>query len=115
MALEEVPDVDLSGTEWPEFPNSEVVNASIYTARGRVNGYPDRDAARIRRVLAESHGVEPEQIVLGNGAAELLQAAAFARWLTPDLDSPFLGRAGRSRLLRALLRGYWRLVLALLR
>ena len=78
MALEEVPDVDLSGTEWPEFPNSEVVNASIYTARGRVNGYPDRDAVRIRRVLAESHGVEPEQIVLGNGAAELLQAAAFA-------------------------------------
>jgi len=77
-ALEEVPDVDLSGTEWPEFPNSEVVNASIYTARGRVNGYPDRDAHRIRKVLAEAHEVEPEQIVVGNGAAELLQAAAFA-------------------------------------
>ena len=78
LALEEVPDVDLSGTEWPEFPNSEVVNASIYTARGRVNGYPDRGAQRIRRVLAEAHRVEPEQIVLGNGAAELLQAAAYA-------------------------------------
>ena len=77
-ALQEVPDVDLSGTEWPEFPNSEVVNASIYTARGRVNGYPDRDARRIRAVLAAAHGVEPEQIVIGNGAAELLQAAAFA-------------------------------------
>ena len=77
-ALQEVPDVDLSGTEWPEFPNSEVVNASIYTARGRVNGYPDRDARRIRAVLAEAHGVEPEQIVMGNGAAELLQAAAYA-------------------------------------
>ena len=78
LALEEVPDVDLSGTEWPEFPNSEVVNASIYTARGRVNGYPDRDARSIRRVLAQTHRVEPEQIVLGNGAAELLQAAAYA-------------------------------------
>jgi len=78
LALQEVPDVDLSGTEWPEFPNSEVVNASIYTARGRVNGYPDRDAQRIRRVLAENHGVAPEQIVLGNGAAELLQATAYA-------------------------------------
>lgn len=77
-ALQEVPDLDLSGTEWPDFPNSEVVNASIYTARGRVNGYPDRDARHIRQVLAESHGVEPEQIVLGNGAAELLQAAAYA-------------------------------------
>ena len=55
-----------------------MVNASIYTARGRVNGYPDRHAAGVRRVLAERHGVEPEQIVLGNGAAELLQAAALA-------------------------------------
>jgi histidinol-phosphate aminotransferase len=78
LALQEVPDVDLSGTEWPEFPNSEVVNASIYTARGRVNGYPDRDATRVRRALAAQHEVEPEQIVMGNGAAELLQAAAFA-------------------------------------
>jgi histidinol-phosphate aminotransferase len=78
LALQEVPDLDLSGTEWPEFPNSEVVNASIYTARGRVNGYPDRHAAGVRRMLAERHQVEPEQIVLGNGAAELLQAAALA-------------------------------------
>ncbi|MGF2002273.1 hypothetical protein ACQUI0_14940, partial [Staphylococcus aureus] len=31
LELERVPDLDLSGTEWPEFPNSEVVNASIYT------------------------------------------------------------------------------------
>ena len=78
LALETVPDLDLSGTEWPEFPNSEVVNASIFTARGRVNGYPDRYARRIRRALAERHGIEPERLVLGNGAAELLQAAAFS-------------------------------------
>jgi histidinol-phosphate aminotransferase len=78
LALQQVPTLDLSSTEWPEFPNSEVVNASIYTARGRVNGYPDRYATNARRVLAERHGVEPEQIVLGNGAAELLQAAAMA-------------------------------------
>jgi histidinol-phosphate aminotransferase len=78
MALEELPELDLSTTEWPEFPNSEVVNASIYTARGRVNGYPDRHAAAIRRALAERHGVEPERIVVGNGAAELLQTAALA-------------------------------------
>ena len=76
LALEQVPDLDLSGTEWPEFPNSEVMNASIYTARGRVNGYPDRHSEGVRRALAERHDVEPERIVLGNGAAELLQAAA---------------------------------------
>ena len=71
-----MPDLDLSGTEWPDLPDSEVMNASIFTARGRVNGYPDRHAEGVRRALAERHDVEPERIVLGNGAAELLQAAA---------------------------------------
>jgi histidinol-phosphate aminotransferase len=78
LALERVPDLDLSGTEWPEMPHSEVVNAAIARARGRVNGYPDRHASDIRRALAERHEVEPERIVLGNGAAELLQAAALS-------------------------------------
>jgi GT2 family glycosyltransferase len=39
---------------------------------------------------------------------------AFARALTPDLDSSYLGAPGRSRLLRAALRAYWSAVLALL-
>jgi histidinol-phosphate aminotransferase len=52
------------------------MNAAIYAARGRVNGYPDRHATEIRRQLAERHDVAPEQIVVGNGAAELLQSAA---------------------------------------
>jgi GT2 family glycosyltransferase len=34
--------------------------------------------------------------------------------LTAELDSEYLGRAGRSRVLRALLRGYWRLARLLL-
>jgi GT2 family glycosyltransferase len=41
-------------------------------------------------------------------------AADFATWLTPDLDSPYFGRARRSRLLRLALRTYWRLVRAML-
>src|SRR3954453_11413612 len=73
--LERVPTIDLSSTEWPNFPNSEIVNASIAAARGRVNGYPDRNATAVRERLAERHGVQPEQIVVGNGAAELLQMA----------------------------------------
>ena len=64
-----MPDLDLSGTEWPDLPHSEIVNAAIARARGRVNGYPDRHAAAVRRLLADRHGVAPEQIVLGNGAA----------------------------------------------
>lgn len=78
LALERAPELDLSGTEWPELPDAEVVNASIFTARGRVNGYPDRHATGMRRLLAERHGVEPERIAVGNGASELLQAAALA-------------------------------------
>jgi histidinol-phosphate aminotransferase len=78
LALERLPDLDLSGTEWPELPHSEIVNAAIARARGLVNRYPDRHAAGVRRLLAERHGVEPEQIVLGNGAAELLQSATLA-------------------------------------
>ncbi len=78
IGLAQVPHLDLSGTEWPDLPDSEVVNASIFTARGRVNGYPDRHAEVVRRALARLHEVDPERIVLGNGAAELLQAAALA-------------------------------------
>ena len=77
-ALERVPDLDLSGTEWPDLPNSEIANAAIARARGLVQRYPDRHAAGIRRLLADRHNLEPERIAVGNGAAELLQAAAFA-------------------------------------
>ena len=76
QALERVPVLDLSRTEWPDFPNAEVVNAAIYAARGAVNGYPDRFAGKVRTALAKRHDVAPEQVVVGNGAGELLQAAA---------------------------------------
>jgi histidinol-phosphate aminotransferase len=77
-ALAHIPMIDLSGTEWPDFPNSEVMNASIFVARGRINGYPDRYAEKLRRSLAARHDVDPERVVVGNGAAELLQSAAHA-------------------------------------
>jgi histidinol-phosphate aminotransferase len=77
LALEEVPKLDLSGTEWPEYPNAEVVQASVYTARGRINGYPDGHATGLRRALAERHGIKSDQIVVGNGSTELLQTAAY--------------------------------------
>jgi histidinol-phosphate aminotransferase len=78
QALERLPDVDLSGTEWPDLPHSEIANAAIARARGRLNGYPDRHASTARRLLAERHDLSPDQIALGNGAAELLQSAALA-------------------------------------
>ena len=48
-------------------------------------------------------------------AARAISAGEFARALTPELDSAYLGRAGRSRALRFLLGGYWSVVLSLLR
>jgi GT2 family glycosyltransferase len=48
-------------------------------------------------------------------ASRAIDAAQFARALSADLASPYLGRAGRSRSLRGALRAYWSVVLALLR
>jgi hypothetical protein len=39
----------------------------------------------------------------------------FARWLTPELSSPYLGAAARSGPIRLALAAYWRVVTALLR
>jgi GT2 family glycosyltransferase len=47
-------------------------------------------------------------------ARSAIGAREFAALLTPDLDSEYLGRAGNSRVLRLILRGYWRAVNALL-
>ena len=57
------------------------------------------------RLLRERRAVQAQRTI---GSAE------FARALTPALDSPYLGAASRSRLLGALLGGYWRVVLRLL-
>jgi hypothetical protein len=48
-------------------------------------------------------------------AGRTIAAAELGAWMTPALDSPFLGRAGSSRVLRWSLAAYWRLVLSALR
>jgi GT2 family glycosyltransferase len=48
-------------------------------------------------------------------ATRTVSAAEFAGWLTPDLDSAYLGRAATLAPLRWALRAYWRLVMAALR
>ena len=77
VALERVPILDLSSTEWPELPHADVVSASVFQARGRLNGYPDYYATQVRRALAERHYIRGEQIVFGNGASDLIKTAAF--------------------------------------
>lgn len=48
-------------------------------------------------------------------ATAAIDAAPFAGLLRSDLDSAFLGRAGRSKLLRGTLQAYWRAVLSFIR
>lgn len=43
-----------------------------------VERYPDRESIALRRALSEQLDVSPEQILVGNGTAELIQLAAFA-------------------------------------
>jgi GT2 family glycosyltransferase len=65
------------------------------------------DVARaLPRLRRERRGIQ---------AARCVSALEFARHMTPELSSPYLGRASRMRWLHAGLRAYWALVLAALR
>jgi N-acetylglucosaminyl-diphospho-decaprenol L-rhamnosyltransferase len=64
------------------------------------------DAVRaLPRLVSERRAIQAGRAV---GAAE------FAAALSPELDSPYLGAAGRSRLVGAVLRSYMRLALSIL-
>ncbi len=63
-------------------------------------------AAWMPRLLRERRAIQAQRAI---GTAE------FARWLTPDLASPFIHPIARSAPARIVLRAYWRLVQALLR
>ena len=52
--------------------------------------YPDRESLSLRRTLGEKLGLAPEQIMVGNGSAELLQLAALA-FLRPGDSALVLG------------------------
>ena len=52
--------------------------AAFEGAAGELNRYPDAGGLRLREELAELHGVPLEQVVLGNGADELIRLCAVA-------------------------------------
>src|SRR5829696_3799296 len=70
-----VPELDLSRTAWHEPPHPEAVNAATFALRRRMNAYPDPAATQVRELAAARHGVRPDQVAVGHGAAELLQDA----------------------------------------
>ena len=52
--------------------------AAFEAAVGQLNRYPDGGGVPLREALAERHGLPPEQVVLGNGADELIRLCAVA-------------------------------------
>jgi histidinol-phosphate aminotransferase len=77
-ALARVDPIDLSATTWPEYPPPAVVNAITFAARRGLQRYLDRGGGRLRCELAHELRVGEERVVVGDGAAQLLGAAAQA-------------------------------------
>ena len=75
--LARVDPLDLSRTTWHELPHPAVVGAITYAARRGMHTYADPHAAALRAELARRHDVPRDRVVVGAGAAQLLQAAAF--------------------------------------
>jgi histidinol-phosphate aminotransferase len=69
--------VRLSANEHPLGPSPRVIRAIADEAR-LVHLYPDAGAGRLRAALGARLAVAPEQIILGNGADELLALLAWA-------------------------------------
>ncbi len=83
-----------------------LVAVSISGGWGRQKLAANLEALRwLPRLLRERRQVQ---------ATRAVSAAEFASWLSADLDSPFIAAAARSLPARLALRGYWRLVRALL-
>jgi histidinol-phosphate aminotransferase len=69
--------VRLSANENPLGPSPAVVAAIVRDA-GRVHLYPDGGSQALRDALGRRLGLAPDQIVIGNGADELLALIAWA-------------------------------------
>jgi histidinol-phosphate aminotransferase len=69
--------VRLSANENPLGPSPHVVEAIAREARA-VHLYPDSGASALRAAIAKRFRVEPDQVIVGNGADELLALLAWA-------------------------------------
>ncbi len=72
-------EVRLNTNESP-FPPPEAWRQAFEAGLSGVpfNRYPDREARALRRALAESHGVSPEEVFAANGSNEVLQCLLLA-------------------------------------
>ncbi len=75
--------VRLSANENPLGPSPHVLDA-IAREAARAHLYPDGGAVALRDALARRLGVRPDQLVVGNGADELIGLVAFAAFEPGD-------------------------------
>ncbi len=79
-----IPDlVKLNTNESPTGPSPRALAAIRAEAADSLRLYPDPRATALREALAAYHGVEPDQVFVGNGSDEVL-AHAFAALLKQD-------------------------------
>src|ERR1700733_8519368 len=72
-------EVRLNTNESPLPPPEEWLKELVgEVSRIDFNRYPDREAADLRRALAEFHGFEPTQVFCANGSNEVLQCLLLA-------------------------------------
>ena len=69
--------VKLASNENPRGPSPQVRGA-VAAAAAEVTRYPDGNGFELKAALAARHGIEREQIVLGNGSYDVLELAAQA-------------------------------------
>lgn len=67
--------IKLNTNENPYPPSPRVLEAVRAAVDGRLRLYPDPTAERLREKLARLHGCEVDQILVGNGADEILRLA----------------------------------------
>jgi histidinol-phosphate aminotransferase len=74
--LAQLQTLDLAQTTWPEPPHPNVVGAITFVARRGLHRYPR--SSELASELAHRLDLPETRIALGNGASELMQAAAVA-------------------------------------
>ena len=67
--------IKLNTNENPYPPSPRVLEAVRAAVDGRLRLYPDPTAERLRQKLGRLHNCDPDQILVGNGADEILRLA----------------------------------------
>lgn len=83
--------IKLASNENPYGPSPKAM-AAVREAACEVHRYPDGDASELRQVLAERHGVVPENILVGNGSNEVLELL-IRTFASRDDEVVYAGRA----------------------